>query len=63
MNVSMAGPTDRNGFHHLSSRKVLLEPLILMTSSWNQMMFRGAGFCDTLAQRAGIWVSQFSHRQ
>ena len=56
--VTIAADVDR--LVHLLTREVLLEPLVSMASTWNQVMFGRAPLGDPVAEIASI--SSFAKR-
>jgi len=56
----MALSADRNRNSHLLACEFFLKPTIAMTTTWNQVVLRGAVFYRALAKLAGL-NSVFGH--
>lgn len=51
---TMAFATHRNGLLHLLSGEPLFEPLVGVTSAWNEMMLGRSALRDTTAKGTGL---------
>lgn len=53
MNRRMTVPTDGDRAIHLLATEAFLEPLVMVTTAWNQMMLGRTTLCHSPTQFAG----------